>query len=176
MFWLSLHAYHFSFDSGIHSAIYGKVRPSDARRFRAGDKRDHCSDLINVPEAVERGGGLLRHRPLARGGIQLGVDRTRLHIVDRDAPAPELPGQRLSKYLYGSLRGRVGHKAGHKHTLTHGRTNHNDAAAALHMLQRRLCREEYATDVDVEYAIHLFQRRLLKRFRNGSAGIVYKNV
>src|SRR5206468_9539637 len=122
------------FDSGIHSAIYGKVRPSDVRRFRAGDKRDHCSDLINVPEAVERGGGLLRHRPLARGGIQLGVDRTRLHIVDRDAPAPELPGQRLSKYLYGSLRGRVGHKAGHKHTLTHGRTNHNDAAAALHML------------------------------------------
>src|SRR5206468_4066252 len=176
MFRLLLHAYHFSYDSGIHSAIHGKVRPSDVGRFRPGDKRHHCSDLINVPEAVERGGGLLRHRPLARGGIQLRVDRTRLHIVDRDAPAPELSGQRLSKYLYGSLRGRVGHKAGYKHTLTHGRTNHNDATAALQMLQRRLCREEYATDVEVEYAIHLFQRRLLKRFRNGSAGIVYKNV
>src|SRR5882724_5041619 len=151
MFRLSLRAYHFSFDSGIHSAIHSKICSGDVRRLRTGDKRDHCSDLLNVPEAVECGGSLLRHRPLARRGIQLRVDRTRLHVVDRNAPAPELSGQRLSKYLYGSLRGRVGHKAGHKHTLTHGRTNHNDATAALHMLQRRLRREEYAADVDVEY-------------------------
>src|SRR5467141_680879 len=131
MFRLSLHAYHFSFDSGIHSTINGKIRPSDVGRFRAGDKRDHCSDLINVPEAVERGGGLLRHRPLARGGIQLRVDRTRLHIVDRDTPAPELSGERLSKYLHSPLRGRVSHKPGHKDMLAHGRTNHDDATAAL---------------------------------------------
>src|SRR5438105_8482588 len=134
MFWLSLHAYHFSFDSGIHSAIHGKVRPSDVGRFRAGDKRDHCSDLINVPEAVERGSGLLRHRPLARGGIQLRVDRTRLHVVDRDAPAAELSRQRLSKNLYGSLGGRIGDEAGHDDMLADGRTNHNDTTAALHVL------------------------------------------
>src|SRR5439155_17219897 len=137
MFRLSLHAYHFSFDSGIHSTINGKIRPSDVGRFRAGDKRDHCSDLINVPEAVERSGGLLRHRPLARGGIQLRVDRTRLHIVDGDAPAPELSGQRLCKYLYGALRSRVRDKAGYQDTLTHARTNHHDATAALHELYRR---------------------------------------
>ena len=44
------------------------------------------------------------------------------------------------------------------------------------MLQRRLCRDEYAADVDVEHAIHLFQRGLLKRFRNGRAGVVYEDV
>ena len=43
--------------------------------------------------AVECGGGLLRHRPIARGGIQIRVDRTRLNVVDRDAPAPDLSGQ-----------------------------------------------------------------------------------
>jgi len=31
-------------------------------------------------------------------------------------------------------------------------------------------------DVDVDHAIHLFQRCLLERFRNGSSGIVYKDV
>src|SRR5438309_8924834 len=105
MFRLSLLAYHFSFDSGIHSAIDGKICPSDVGRLRTGDKRDHCGDLINVAEAVECCRSLLRHRPLARGGIQLRVDRTRLNVVDRNAPARELSRQRLSKYLYGSLRG-----------------------------------------------------------------------
>src|SRR6266478_1800326 len=176
MFRLSLRAYHFSFDLGIHSAIYGKICPGDVGRFRTGDKRHQCSDLINATEAVECGGGLLRHRPLARGGIQLRVDRTRLHVVDRDAPAPELSGERLSKYLYGSLRGRVSHKPGHNDMLAQGRTNRDDATAALHVLQRRLRRDEYAADVNVEHAIHFFQRRFLKRFRNGRAGIVYQDV
>src|SRR5438132_116919 len=153
MFRLSLHAYHFSFDSGIHSAIHGKIRPSDIGRLRTSDKRDHGSDLINATEAVECGGGLLWHCPLARGGIQLRVDRARLHIVNRDAPAPELSGERLSKYLHGSLRGRVGYKARHQDTLTHRRTDHNDATAAFHVLQRRLRRDEHATDVDVDHAI-----------------------
>ena len=44
------------------------------------------------------------------------------------------------------------------------------------MLQRRLRRDEYAADVDVDHAIHLLQRRLLERFRNGRAGIVHKHI
>src|SRR5216683_1674351 len=163
-------------DSGIHAAIHGKIRPGNVRGLRTGDKRHQRSDLINAPVAVECCGGLLRYRPIARGGIQLRVDRTRLHVVDRDAPAPDLSGQTLSKYLHGSLRGRVGHKPGHEDTLTHGRTDHDDATAALHVLQRRLRRDEYAADVDIEHAIHLFQRRLLERFRNGRASVVHKHV
>ena len=129
-----------------------------------------------MPVAVECGGGLLRHRPIARGGIQFRVDRARLHVVDRDAPAPDFSGQRLSEHLDGSLRARVGHKPGRSDTLTHGRTDHDDATAALHVLQRRLRRDEYAADVDVDHAIHLFQRGLLERFRNGRAGIVHQHI
>ena len=33
-----------------------------------------------------------------------------------------------------------------------------------------------AADVDVDHAIHLLQRRLLERFRNGRAGIVHKHI
>src|SRR5690242_10024838 len=129
MFLLSLHAYHSSFDSGVHSAIHGKIRPSDVGRLRTGDKGDHGSDLINVSVAVECGGGLLWHCPLAGRRIQLRVDRTRLHVVDGDAPAPEFSRQRLSKYLYGSLRGCIGDEAGCRDTLANGGTDHNDAPA-----------------------------------------------
>src|SRR5205085_10674572 len=116
----------------------------------------HHSDLINVPVTVECRCGLLRYRPIPRCGIQIRIDRTRLDVVDRDAPAPDLSGQRLSEHLDGSLRGRVGHKPGRRDTLTHGRTDHDDATAALHVLQRCLRRDEYAADVYVDHAIDLF--------------------
>ena len=60
--------------SGIHSAIHGKIRPGNVRGLRTGDKRHQRGNLFNMPIAVERCGGLLRHRPLARRGIQIRVD------------------------------------------------------------------------------------------------------
>src|SRR5207302_2240038 len=45
---------------------------------------------VDMPVAVEGCDGLLRHRPIARRGIQVRVDRTRLDVVDRDAPASYL--------------------------------------------------------------------------------------
>src|SRR5437870_13334298 len=97
--------------------------------------------------AVECCGSLLRHRPIARRRIQFRVDRTRLHVVDRDAPAPDFSGQGLSEHLDGSFRARVGHKPGRCDTLTYGRSNRNDATATLHVLQRSLRGYEYAADV-----------------------------
>src|ERR1700758_5090256 len=78
--------------SGIHSAIHGKVRSGDVGGFRTREKRCHCGNLLNMPIAVERSGGLLRYRPITRSGIQLCVDRAWLDVVDRDAPAPDLSG------------------------------------------------------------------------------------
>jgi len=46
----------------------------------------------------------------------------------------------------------------------------------VHVFQRRLRCDEYAADVDVDHAIHLFQGRLLERFRNGCAGIVHQDI
>src|ERR1700674_2555274 len=82
---------------GVHAAINCQVRAGDVRRFRTGDERHHRGDLINMPIAVERCGGLLRYRPIAGGGIQIRVDRTWLDVVDCDTPAPDLSGQTLSK-------------------------------------------------------------------------------
>jgi hypothetical protein len=76
--------------SGIHSAINGKIRPGNVGGLRTGDERHQGGDLFNMPISVERCGGLLRYRPIARGGIQIRVDWTRLHVIDGDAPAPDL--------------------------------------------------------------------------------------
>src|SRR5580700_3261371 len=99
--------------SRIHSAIHGKIRSGNVRGLRTGHERHQRSHLIGATEAVQCRDSLLRYRPIACRGIQIRIDRTRLHVVDRDAPAPELSGQRLSKYLHGSLRSRVGHQPGH---------------------------------------------------------------
>src|ERR1700740_1755931 len=111
-----------------------------------------------MPIAVECCGGLLRYGPIARSGIQIRVERPRLDVVDRDATAPYLSRQPLSKYLHRPLRGRIGHKSRRLDTLSHGGTDIDDATAILHVLQRRLRGGEYAADVDVDHSIHLLQR------------------
>ena len=86
--------------SGIHSAINGKIRPGNVGGLWPGDERHQGGDLFNMPISVERCGGLLRYRPIARGGIQIRVDWTRLHVIDGDAPVPDLSRQSLSEDLY----------------------------------------------------------------------------
>ena len=77
--------------SGIHPASNGDIRAGNVRGLRTGDERHQRGDLINMPIAVERCGGLLRHRPIARRGIQIRVDRTWLNVIDRDTPALDNP-------------------------------------------------------------------------------------
>ena len=58
---------------GIRSAVHGKIRACDVRRFRTGDKRDQRGDFINVPVAAECSGGL--------GNTGVGLNRDRLSAV-----------------------------------------------------------------------------------------------
>src|ERR1700730_4703898 len=163
-------------DSCIRSAIHGKVRAGNVRGLRTGNKSYQSGDLLNASVAVECCGGLLRYRPIARGGIQIRVDRTRLHVVDGDASGPDLSGQALPEHLDGSLCGRVGHEAGNHDMLSYGRADHDDAATVLHVLQCSLRGDEGAADVDVDDAIHLLQRGLLERLGDGRAGTVHQDV
>jgi hypothetical protein len=54
--------------------------------------------------------------------------------------------------------------------------DHDDAASALHVLQCSLSRDIHASNIDVEHAVHFFQGRFLKRFRNGRAGVVHEHI
>ena len=46
----------------------------------------------------------------------------------------------------------------------------------LFMCFSAACVAAHAADVDVDHAIHLFQRRLLERFWNGRAGVVHQHI
>src|SRR5438309_9598907 len=97
-------AFLFDLQLGVSSTIDGQVCAGDVRRFRTGDERRQRGDVVNTPVAVKRRVGLLGRSPFARGGIQLRVDRTRLDVVNRNAPVHYLSRQPLSKHLSGSLR------------------------------------------------------------------------
>src|SRR5207302_7914159 len=45
-------------------------------------------DLVGVSIPIERNGRLLASGPLARGGVQVGVDGPRLDVVERDGGRP----------------------------------------------------------------------------------------
>src|SRR5580692_9030856 len=85
--------------------------------------------------------------------VSIGPGWTLLTVMPR---LPTSLDKRLSEHLHGSLRGRVGHQSGRNGTLAHGRTDHDDAAAIVHVVQRSLSGGEDAADVDVDDAIHFF--------------------
>src|SRR5579863_5550379 len=89
----------------------------------SGPAMNATRDLVNIPVAVQCCGGLLRHGPIARCGIQIRVDRTGLDVVDGDTAATDLPGQTLSKDLHSSLGGRVGYQPGGLDAVTYGRAD-----------------------------------------------------
>src|SRR4030095_8316674 len=162
--------------SGIHPAINGEIRAGNVRGLWTGDERHQGGDLINMPIAVERGGAFRSHRPLARRGIQIRVDRTWLDVIDCDTPARDFSGQPLTEHLHRALRGRVGDQPRHQDTFAHGRADRDDATARPHVLERCPRRGQRPADVDVDHAIHLVERGLLKGFRNGRAGIVHEHI
>jgi hypothetical protein len=90
--WKRLEAYTTSSWLGVHSAIDCQVRASDVRRFRTGDECHHRGDIVNMSIAVECGDGLLWHRPIAVGGVQIRIDGAGLDIIDRNASASYLSG------------------------------------------------------------------------------------
>ena len=131
-----------SFDSGVRAAVDGQVCTGDVRRLRTGHERYQRGDLVNLSVAVERCVGNLGRGPIARGGIQIRVDRTRLDTVDRDAPGTNLSGQALREHLDGPFCRRIRREAGRHVAFAYARTDCDDATAALHVLQGCLRRNE----------------------------------
>src|SRR5438132_7835820 len=78
--------------SGIHSAIHSKIRRGNVRRVRTSDECHHRGDIVSLSIALERGRGLLWYRPITRGGVQIRFDGAGLHVIDSNAPAPDLSG------------------------------------------------------------------------------------
>src|SRR5467141_965064 len=97
---LPLHR-RFDLRSGVDAAIDRQVGAVDERRLRTGDKGDKRRDLVGASIPAKRNGRLLACGPLAGGGVQIGVNGTRLNVVDRDAARSQLTRQPLREHLDG---------------------------------------------------------------------------
>src|SRR6266850_3596830 len=86
-----------NFWSGVSAAIDCQVRAGDVGRFGTCDECHHRGDILNMSIALQRGHGLLRYRPITRGGVQIRLDGAGLNVIDSNAPAPQLPSQSLCK-------------------------------------------------------------------------------
>ena len=95
------------FDQAFVPPVNGEICTGDVCRLGTGDKCDQGSDLINSSVTVKRCDCLLRCCLIARSRIEVCIDRTRLHVVHRDASAPNLSGQALRKHLHSTLGRRV---------------------------------------------------------------------
>jgi len=171
--WLSL---RFRGMVRVGSTIHGQIRSGYVCGFRTGYERNQCGDFVHGAIAVERCVGLLWRRPITRGGIEIGVDRTRLYSVDRNGAATDFPGQSLGEHLDGSLGSRVGSEPRSHHPLADAGADIDDPAAVVHVLQRRLRCDEDGANVEVENVIELLDRRLLKGLGNRRAGVVDQDV
>src|SRR6266481_9531957 len=72
--------------SGVHSAIHGKIRPSNVRGLRTGDKRHHRSDLIHTPVTIERVAAFCgtAHSPAAGfKSVSIGPGATLFTVIPR---------------------------------------------------------------------------------------------
>src|SRR5579863_4769133 len=84
-----------SLRSGVHPAVDCQVGTGDERGLRAGDEGNKRGNLVHVSIPIQRNDRLLAYGPLARGGVQIGVNGPRLDIVDRDPPYSEFTRQPL---------------------------------------------------------------------------------
>jgi hypothetical protein len=64
------------FRLSVGAAVDSEVRAGDVRPLRTSHERDQRSNLVNMPVAVERCGGLLEYRPIACSGVQVRVNQT----------------------------------------------------------------------------------------------------
>ena len=78
---------------GVGAAVDGEIGAGDVGGFGAGDEGDQGGDLFHCAVALEGGVGVLRRGPVAGGGIEVGVDRAGLDVVDGDAASADFSGR-----------------------------------------------------------------------------------
>jgi len=125
-------------------------------------------DLLNVPVAVECGGGLLRHGPIADAGfksVSIGPGWMLLNLM------PRLPTSLDNAWvkIFTLLGSRVGYQPGGLDAVANGRADRDDAAAVFIALTPPGCGHG-AAHVDIDHTIHLFECGLFEGFRDRCAG------
>ena len=97
------------YDSGTYTAIDQNARTGDIGSTRPGEEGDSLGDFPGLTIAGNRQVGQNRRHESAIGGIHVGIDRSRLHVVDGDALGAEVARPAAGQRADGGLgRGIIG--------------------------------------------------------------------
>src|SRR5438034_2553508 len=95
MFLMTL-VFRFSISSR-EASIGEQARAGDVAGFGTRQVGDKAGDLIGIAIALKRCDGNKRLGEVAVGWIRVGINRTRLNIVNRDSTRPEVSGNSLGE-------------------------------------------------------------------------------
>lgn len=80
-------------ESGGKAAIDAQARAGNIGGFRSGEVRNHGGDLVGTAVALHGDHAFQLRSEWAVGRIHVGVHRTRLDVIDRDAARAEIAGE-----------------------------------------------------------------------------------
>lgn len=158
------------------AAINFEVRARDKSSFRAGEIRDHASHLAVLSVATD--GSYLGH-PLGKVaiyGIHIGVNRTRLNVVDGNAARSQIAGKTTGKAGDRPLRQTVDRAANKRRNITIDAANHDNSSTFTHVANGFLSCYKNALDVHRDEAVKLIDRELVDRCNGDNSCVVDENV
>ena len=147
-----------------------------------GQEQRTVRDLFGAAEPVHRvpAAHLLAHgleRLRLQQGRERRVDQTRAHAVDADPLRPVVDRHVLRHEHDAALRGVVGQRGAHALEPFHARDVHDAARALLdHRAQHVLRDQERSLQVDVDDAVPLVDRQLVREPAAADAGSVHEHI
>ena len=103
----------------------------------------------------------------------MGPGWTLLTVMPRSPTSRARPCVNI---LTAPLVAAVGDEAGRHHAFADAGADHDDAAAVVHVLERRLGGDEDAAEIEVDDAVEFFERGVFERLGDGGAGVVDEDV
>src|SRR5690349_11537524 len=118
---------------GVEAAVDRERRAGDVGCRRACEEGNSRCDLLRLAITSERGGRRLGSREVSIAcRVHIGIDRSRLHVVDGDAPWAEIAGPAARITENGGFRCAVVAYSRKGRALADDRADRDDAAAFAH--------------------------------------------
>ena len=144
--------------------------------LRTGKESDHCGDLVGVPQSLERYKIFNRDGMGAICGVHIGFSGAWLNGVDGDSPGSEINGQTPCQNRNCRLGHRIDATAGKSGSICCDASDHNDAAAFLHMPGSDLGADKDGTHVNRNHSVEVLQRESVDRASKQNARVVNQDI
>lgn len=162
--------------SGGEATIGQEARSGNVSRFRAGQIRHKARDFGGLTIAAQGHVAAQRVGKRSARGVHVGIDWSRLDVVDRDAAGAEVAGESLGEAGDGTLAQRVNRTTRERHGIAVYAADIDDASAIAQMTRRFLRGDEHSADIDRHDPVEIFDGKIGNGCHGGDTGVVDENI